>query len=136
VKRALLAVLATFLVAIAIVPLRPVIWMRDFQATVDCNGQRLAGSQVYRGKDGALFVILAPPYYRAYVIETQEPGAVGIPAYDFVIKTGIVQIARQSPFPFVNLRSPKVDNRDPKLQVNGRTAEFLDYDHHAVRVTW
>jgi hypothetical protein len=134
-KRAVIAALVIFLVAMTILFARPYIWIRDFRATVDCDGHRLAGSRVYWGKDDALFIIFGPPYHRGYVILLQEQ-AVGLPGYNFFVRTSIVEIARNPPGTYVNLRSPKVDSHDPKLQIKNRTAEFLDLDGHDVQIAW
>jgi hypothetical protein len=135
VKKAILLIMIVFLATAGLVVLRPFVWLRDFHGHIKRDGHPVPDSRVFRSSKGEVYVVLDSPYDRGYVIQPWD-GVVGIPGRDFLVNTRLFLVSRESPLMLVDLRSPKTNNREPKLQVEERSAQFIDYDGHPLRVAW
>ncbi len=110
------------------------IWIRDFRISATYDHVPSREITAYRNGDD-IRVNLAGRRPGDYIIRLKD-STVGLPSNPFILDIGIFALAKQHPVAIVDIRSAKIDNKDPQLFVSDRRISFLDIPGKTIVLTW
>ena len=122
-----------FLASVALLSAHYFLWIRSSRGQAIFAGQPLASARVYTNRQGSVMVLTGAPASSAYVISPRE-NAIGIPMEGFWLKTSPAIGLKGDSIQWI--REGMKSRYDPRLHVDGSSAEFVDFEGGSIRVTW